>query len=109
MLTDTTGATVATRVLPANAHDGQSALAWWAKLASYPLLSKVKRVFIDGGFRGEFVKQLAEKYQLEVVVPQQVVRQAGRFCIHATRWVVERSIGWMTNNRRLSSHPKVTV
>ena len=38
VLIDTSGATVATCVLHANAHDGQSALAWWAKLAHYPLL-----------------------------------------------------------------------
>ncbi len=102
VLIDTTGATVATLVLPANAHDGQSALAWWAKLVHHPLLKQVKRVFIDGGFRGEFVEQMAKRYQIEVTVPQEVVRQAGKFCVHARRWVVERSISWITNNRRLS-------
>ncbi len=102
MLIDTTGATVATHVVPANAHDGQSALAWWANLAQHPLLGQVKRVFIDGGFRGAFVEQMAKLYGIEVLVPQQVVRQAGNFCVHATRWVVERSISWITNNRRLA-------
>ena len=102
MLTDTSGATVAARVLPANAHDGQSALAWWAELRQHPLLQRVKRIFIDGGFRGEFVKKMAAQYGIEVIVPQKVVRQAGNFCVHATRWVVERSISWLTNNRRLS-------
>ena len=102
ILIDTTGATVAARVLPANAHDGQSALAWWAELAHHPLLGKVKRVFIDGGFRGAFVRKMAKLYGIEVIVPQEVVRQAGKFCIHATRWVVERSISWITNNRRLA-------
>ena len=102
VLSDTSGATVATRVLPANAHDGQSALAWWAELAHHPLFGRVKRVFIDGGFRGEFVEKMAALYQIEVRVPQEVVRQAGNFCVHATRWVVERSISWITNNRRLA-------
>jgi len=102
VLIDTTGATVATLVLPANAHDGQSALAWWAKLAHHPLLRQVKRVFIDGGIRRAFVEQMAKRYQIEVLVPQKVVRQAGKFCVHATRWVVERSISWITNNRRLA-------
>ena len=102
VLIETGGATVATHVLPANAHDGQSALAWWKKLAQHPLLGKVKRIFIDGGFRGKFVEEMAKRYQIEVIVPSQVVRQAGKFCIHATRWKVERSIAWMTNNRRLA-------
>ena len=93
---------MATHVRPANAHDGQSALAWWKQLARHPLLGKVKRIFIDGGFRGKFVEEMAKRYQIAVVVPSQVVRQAGKFCIHATRWKVERSIAWMTNNRRLA-------
>ena len=93
---------MATQVLPANAHDGQSALAWWRQLAQHPLLQRVKRIFIDGGFRGEFVKQMAHEFQIEVIVPSQVVRHAGKFCVHATRWKVERSIAWMTNNRRLA-------
>ena len=102
VLVDTSGATLATRVLPANVHDGQSALAWWASIRHHPLLQQVKRVFIDGGFRGEFVRKMAELYQIEVIIPQKVVRQAGKFCIHATRWVVEHSISWITNNRRLA-------
>ena len=93
---------MATCVVAANQHDGQTALAWWVLLAQHPLLGRVKRVFIDGGFRGEFVKKMAELYQIEVIVPQKVVRQAGKFCVHATRWIVERSISWITNNRRLA-------
>ena len=60
VLIDTSGATVATCVLPANAHVGQSALAEWAKLVHHQLLGQVKRVFINGGFRGEFVKKMAK-------------------------------------------------
>ncbi len=102
VLSDTSGATVAACVLPANKHDGQSALAWWATLVHHPLLGQVKRVIIDGGFRGEFVEKMAKWYGIEVKVPQEVVRQAGNFCVHATRWVIERSISWITNNRRLA-------
>ena len=104
VLTDTSGATVAARVLPANAHDGQSALAWWAELRQHPLWQRVKRIFIDGEFRGEFVEKMAAQYGIEVIVPQKVVRQAGNFCVHATRWVIERSISWLTNNRKLSRY-----
>ena len=65
VLIDTSGATVARYVLPASAHVGQSALAWWAKLVHHQLLGQVKRVFIDGEFRGEFVKKMAELVQIE--------------------------------------------
>ena len=103
-LIDTLGATVATCVLPANAHDSQRTLAWWAKLAHHPLLGQVQRVFIGGGFRGEFVKKMANLYQIEVTVSQKVARQAGKFWVPATRWVVERSISEISNNRRLARY-----
>ena len=45
---------------------------------------------------------MAKLYQIEVIVPQKVVRQAGRFWVHATRWIVEFSSIWITNNRRLA-------
>ena len=93
---------MATCVVAAHQHDGQTALAWWALLTHHPLLGQVKRIIIDGGFRGKFVKKMAERYQIEVIVPQKVVRQAGKFCVHATRWIVERSSSWITNNRRLA-------
>ncbi|MGI4871792.1 MAG: hypothetical protein ACRYFX_11515, partial [Janthinobacterium lividum] len=48
------------------------------------------------------VERMASLDGIEVVVPHQVVRQAGNFCIHATRWALERSISWITNNFRLS-------
>lgn len=71
-------------------------------MVEHPLLGQVKRVLIDGGFRGELVEKMAKWYGIEVKVPQEVVRQAGNFWVHATRWVIERSIGWITNDRRLA-------
>ena len=35
---------MATCVVAANQHDGQTALAWWVLLAHHPLLGRVKRV-----------------------------------------------------------------
>ena len=61
-------------------------------MRQHPLLQQIKRIFIDGGFRGEFVEKMASLYGIEVRVPQEVVRQAGNFRVHATRWVVERTI-----------------
>ena len=82
---------------------------WWKhfnrpvpSVRHHPLLQQVKRVFIDGGFRGEFVRKMADLYQMEVVIFQKVVRQAGNFFVHATRRVVERSRGRTTNDRRLA-------
>ena len=102
VLVDTLGATVATCVLSANAHDGQSVLTWWAKLARHPLLGQVQRVFIDGGFRGRIRE---ENGQVVSNRGNRTVRSGatgGQVFVHAMRWVVERSISWIINNRRLT-------
>ena len=48
------------------------------------------------------MEKMAKLDQTEAKVPQEVVRQAGNFCVHATPWVIGRSISWLTNNRGLA-------
>ena len=100
---DTLGNLLASLVVAANRHDGEIATTYWAELVrQYPLLAEIKKVYVEGTFNGRFREHLAKRYQIPVEVPRQVVRQQGKFCIHATRWKVERTIAWTSNNRRLS-------
>ena len=102
MLSDTSGALVATLVGPADRHGGQTALAWWASLRHYPLLGQVKWVVIGGGFGAGLWRKWRSWTRQKPTVPQEVVRQAGNFCVHATPWVIGRSISELTNNRGLA-------
>ncbi|MDB2243132.1 transposase, partial [Halorubrum ezzemoulense] len=55
----------------------------------------------DGGFGRRFHQHLAQR-GIQAQVPTAVLAQKGRFVLHAKRWVVERSIAWAGNNRRLA-------
>ncbi|QKG58484.1 transposase [Hymenobacter sp. BRD128] len=101
-LVDTLGNLLASCVVAANCHKGTTAAKVWDAL-SLPneLLDQVRTVFVDGGFGRRFYQQLAQ-CGIQAQVPTGVLARKGRFFIHAKRWVVERSIAWAGNNRRLA-------
>ena len=101
-LVDTLGNLLACCVVAANCHDGTTATQVWDALAlRNELLDQVQTVFVDGGFGRRFRQRLAQR-GIQVQVPAGVLVRKGRFFIHAKRWVVERSIAWAGNNRRLA-------
>ena len=101
-LVDTLGNLLACCVVPAHCHDGATAAQVWDALAvDNELLDCLQVVFVDGGFGRCFGQHLAQR-GLQAQLPSRVVADKGRFLIHAKRWVVERSIAWAGNNRRLA-------
>ena len=101
-LVDTQGNLLARCVVAAHGHDGTTAARVWDALAlGNELLERRQTVFVDGGFGCRFRQHLAGR-GLQAQVPGGVVADKGRFFIHAKRWVVERSIAWAGNNRRLA-------
>ena len=101
-LVDTLGNLLVSWVVAASCHDGATAAQVWEALAlEHELLDQVHTVFVDGGLGRRFRQQLAQR-GIHVQVPTGVLAQKGRFFIHAKRWVVERSIAWAGNNRRLA-------
>ena len=103
VLTDTLGNVLASRVLPANAADGPAAIAFWDEVAAgHDLLGQVQVVFVDSSFHGGFRTHLAQRYGILVEKPVHVLVKKTNFCIHAWRWIVERTFAWLSANRRLS-------
>jgi transposase len=101
-LVDTAGNLLACWVVAAACHDGASAARLWDALAvGNELLDRLRTVFVDGGFGRRFRLHLARR-GVQAQVPAGVVADKGRFFIHAKRWVVERSIAWAGDNRRLA-------
>ena len=101
-LVDTLGNLLTSCVVAASCHDGTTAAKVWDALAlGNELLDQVQLVFVDGGFGRRFRQHLAQR-GIQAQVPTGVLAQKGRFFIHAKRWVVERSIAWAGNNRRLA-------
>lgn len=103
VLTDTLGNVLASRVLPADAVDGAAAIAFWDEVAAtHDLLSQVQVVFVDSSFNGVFREHLAQYYGIRVEKPVHVLVKKTNFCIHAWRWIVERTFAWLSANRRLA-------
>ena len=103
VLVDSLGNLLDSFVTAANCHDGTTAIKYYRTLSvENPLLEKIEKIFADGTFGGKFSQQMQAEYQIEVEIPKDPIAKKGAMTIHAMRWIVERSIAWMNNNRRCS-------
>jgi putative transposase len=102
-MVDTLGNIVWTEVVAANKYDGTTACGLWdIANMQYPILKDIKTLYADGTFGGTFTQAMQTKYQIQVIIPDTPIAQKGNMPIHEKRWIVERSISWMNNNRRLA-------
>jgi putative transposase len=85
-------------VTPANVQDKTGARRLAAQVA--PLAPRLTHVWADGGFASEALADdlAAYGWTLEVVQPTAALRG---FAVLPKRWIVERSFGWWTQQRRL--------
>ena len=103
LITDTMGNLVDSFVVAANCHDGTTAARYWEALTtSNELLDRVRVVYADGTFGGVFRSCIEQSPQTRVEIPKIPIAQTGKVVIHAKRWIVERTIAWVNNNRRCS-------
>jgi transposase len=56
----------------------------------------------DSSFAGLFADHLRQRYGLRFEKPTHIVLKKKNFCIHKKRWLVERTLAWLSANRRLS-------
>jgi transposase len=106
LMVDTMGHVLWTDVRAANLGDGKAGVLLWeqAQLLN-PLLDKLVLVHADSTFGGYFKEQLETVYDLEVRISRSPIEQQAtdsKLVIHQWRWIVERTISWLTNNRRLA-------
>jgi putative transposase len=101
LLVDTLGNLLKVMVTVANMSDGKAAIALLKTLPNL-LFKRLKRLWADGGYRGEFVEWVAKKFKKLVVdITLRSDDQRG-FEVIPWRWVVERSFAWLGGYRRLS-------
>jgi len=62
---------------------------------------KLRRIWLDGGYRGTLFGWAFEVFRLVLQVVKPLPDQKG-FAVLARRWVVERTFAWLNNHRRLS-------
>jgi putative transposase len=100
LLVDTMGLPLSIYVTPADVHDTRGARCLLAGLA--PLVPRLGKIWADAGYRGQELVAWCKAqagWDLEIVERPTGVRG---FSIQPRRWVVERTFGWLSRNRRLS-------
>jgi transposase len=103
VLIDTLGNVLASRVVPAHVSDAAAAVTFWNEVATtHPLLARVQVVIGDSSFAGLFAAHLTQCYGLRFEKPTHRILKKKNFCIHTKRWLVERTLAWLSANRRLS-------
>jgi len=72
------------------------------------LCPRLTNVLVDGVYTGQVVKQARQQTGVGVEVRKRPEEQKG-FHVIPTRWLVERSLGWMNRDRRLSKDDERTI
>jgi transposase len=108
IVTDTLGLLVVVCVMAASWQDrdgGKTAL-----LSTY-LATPIRHVFADSGFAGRLVDWATARLRMTLDIVRKPAEQRG-FAVHPRRWVVERTLSWLTAHRRLARdyerHPAVS-
>ncbi|MET8361783.1 IS5 family transposase [Micromonospora sp. NPDC005171] len=108
IVTDTLGFLVTVTVLAASWQDRDGAKA--ALLGAY-MATPIRHVFADQGFTGRLVDWTRDILRITLEIVRKPADQRG-FAVHPRRWVVERTLAWLTAYRRLARdyerHPEVS-
>jgi putative transposase len=64
-------------------------------LEAYP---RVKKILADQGYRGKRPQQMSQCYEAEFAL---TTKLGQGFQVEPKRWIVERTLAWLDNSRRL--------
>jgi transposase len=98
VITDTLGLRVTVCVMAASWQDRDGAKT--ALLSTY-LATPIRYLFADQGFAGRLVDWAAAHLRMTLQIVRKPADQRG-FAVHPRRWVVERTLAWLTAHRRLA-------
>lgn len=99
VLVDTEGRVLGVLVVPAEWSEPQGARRLLARLL--PRLPRLLKLWADQGYRGDLAAWLQTEFGVALEVVTRPPHQRG-FVVIARRWVVERSLAWLSRNRRLT-------
>ena len=101
LLADTMGNILKAIVTAANRNDGKAGITL-LKVLPKALRKRLKRIWADGSYRGDFVAWVAQKFKKIVVDITLRSDDLKGFEVVPFRWVVERTFAWLGAYRRLS-------
>lgn len=101
LLTDTLGLVMKVKVVKANISEGGGGIQLLeVALPDFPQLLKL---WVDQGFRGSFIDWVNQHSTIEVEVTQGIGKPGSSdFKVAPRRWVIERTLAWLTGFRRLT-------
>jgi len=102
VITDTIGLVVLAKVTAAtvqDVHAGKQILVELKKRTE--LITRLRKIFADGGDRGELLKWVKNQLQAEMEIVLKLGEQKG-FQVLPKRWVIARTNAWITRNRRMA-------
>ena len=101
---DTLGLLLVVIVTVADVQDRDGAKLLFRKLSGS--CKKVRRIWVDGGYRGELLNWVKVNFKFVLAVVLRSDEQKG-FVLLPRRWVVERTFSWLNHHRRLSKDYEV--
>ncbi|MFD0782358.1 IS5 family transposase [Micromonospora azadirachtae] len=108
IVTDTAGLLLTVTVLAASWQDRDGAKT--ALLSAY-MAAPIRHVFADQGFAGRLVDWARDILRTTLEIVRKPADQRG-FSVISRRWVVERTLAWLTACRRLARdyerHPEIS-
>ncbi len=99
LLVDTLGLLMAVVVTAASVSDPAGARLLFARLGG--TCKKLRLIWVDGGYRGPLVEWVAQHMRFLLRVTLRPDGCKG-FVLLPRRWVVERTLAWLNQSRRLS-------
>ncbi|MBD3906222.1 IS5 family transposase [Chryseobacterium sp. Ch-15] len=99
VVVDKNGFLLAVMVSVANFHDSKAALLLMRTL--HYLLVSVKVILADGGYRGNVIEEIKNKFGYIIQLVLRSDNKEKLFKPVHKRWIVERTFSWFDNDRRL--------
>ena len=98
------GNLLAVVVHAANIHDTKAGII--AAKRAVEKYSSIQRFCADAGYRKTFEKDVAELLGLGVDISKRITSEWQALL---KRWIVERTLAWMNNSRRLSKYYEISI
>ena len=103
IVVDSLGLPLAVSVTAANVHDLRGGRRALNMTKEFLCGRSLRKLYADGGYiSGEFRSYVKRTFQAVVEVSKSLAQKFKRFIPASQRWVVERSLSWMYDCRRLT-------